>query len=897
MTHAHMNTNKMKVLHPDFDSFATSAMSSHMGDRLIKGRPYGGTGFLFNRNLSKCLRARVDLKCDRVTIMELWSKTDKILLINCYMPYYINGNDEAQMAEYRETLAFIENVMKSHETHKFILLMDWNCNIFNVSHPYSVLINSIIQEYDLVTNYSFIENFDSQSAFTRCDVKRNSYTLIDGILISRSLAHMVQSSSILNPHDNVSDHLPLEIVISIDVENFSFSKPKVTEYIPWSNLSQVDIDRFHDTMLHALNSISVPVCALNHCNSLCDSVSCISSIEKYYHDIISCIAVADKTLPRRKHGFSKPYWSPELTRLKQKSFDAHKLWLDHGRPRSGPVFDERSRTKLQYKLLLCGSKSKVSSDLSDVLSNHLINKDNNGFWKSFNQMNGKTQINSSVIDGFVDHTDISNAFSSNLKRVYSNSPANEKLKADFFPRFSEYYAKYSGNDLSSWLFSWSEILDAVFSIKTGKATGTFVKSEHLFHGSPSLLCHLHLIFNAFLSHSYLPTEFLYGTISPIVKDSNGDTTDSSNYRGITLGPILAQVFEYALLHKFGNFLKSDNLQFGFKKSHSTSHAIFLLKSTIDYYVTHGSGVMVTFLDCSKAFDKISHYGIFLKLMDRNVPLPFLLIMIYWYSNMKCKCRWNDAYSDIFDIITGTKQGGVLSPRIFTLYMDDLIARLRKKGIGCHLIDYFVACLFYADDLCLVAPTRGAMQQMLLICEEFCNEFCLTFNVKKSKALLFGKWPDSVNNLYLNDQPVEFVHEWKYLGCTVVSGKKFSFNAKPHLRSFYCAVNSLFGAVRRPNDLVLMKLLYTNCVPILTYCAEVRVHTGNVTNSYNVALNDAIRRIFSYNRWESTRSLRQQLGYQNITEIFDSRTRSFLTRCQNSPNPIIKFVALSIHGYI
>ena len=57
------------------------------------------------------------------------------------------------------------------------------------------------------------------------------------------------------------------------------------------------------------------------------------------------------------------------------------------------------------------------------------------------------------------------------------------------------------------------------------------------------LCHLHLLFNAFLCHSYLPNEFLYGTISPIIKDSNGDTSDSNNYRGITLGPILAQVFE------------------------------------------------------------------------------------------------------------------------------------------------------------------------------------------------------------------------------------------------------------------------------------------------------------------------------------------------------------------
>ena len=150
-------------------------------------------------------------------------------------------------------------------------------------------------------------------------------------------------------------------------------------------------------------------------------------------------------------------------------------------------------------------------------------------------------------------------------------------------------------------------------------------------------------------------------------------------------------------------------------------------------------------------------------------------------------------------------------------------------------------------------------------------------------------------MLVNDQPIEFVHEWKYLGCTVTSGKKFSFSSQPHLRSFYCAINSLLGAVRRPNDLVLMKLLYSNCVSVLTYCAEVRDLSSSETNSYNVALNDAIRRIFSYNRWESTRFLRQQLGYPNITEIFDSRTRNFLRRCQTSPNPIIKSLALSIHN--
>ena len=89
------------------------------------------------------------------------------------------------------------------------------------------------------------------------------------------------------------------------------------------------------------------------------------------------------------------------------------------------------------------------------------------------------------------------------------------------------------------------------------------------------------------------------------------------------------------------------------------------------------------------------------------------------------------FSEYFDVLTGTKQGGVISPRIFTLYMDDLIDRLKKRGIGCHLIDLFVACLFYADDLCLIAPTRSAMQEMLNLCQEYCSEFCLTFNVNRS----------------------------------------------------------------------------------------------------------------------------------------------------------------------
>ena len=256
----------------------------------------------------------------------------------------------------------------------------------------------------------------------------------------------------------------------------------------------------------------------------------------------------------------------------------------------------------------------------------------------------------------------------------------------------------------------------------------------MFHGSPKFLIHLNILFNSLLNHGYVPQEFLNSTITPVIKDRNGDTSSPSNYRPVSLGVLFLQLFEYLLLSKLECYLISDDLQFGFKSKHSTSHAIFVLKSCVDYFQKYGSATFVTFLDCTKAFDKISHYGLFIKLMERGIPLCFLRILIYWYLNIASRCKWNGEFGEYFSVLTGVKQGGVLSPRLFAIYVDDLIKKLRARGIGCHIIEMFVACLFFADDLCLISPTRSAMQELLNLCQEYCSEFNLTFNEKQGQHL-------------------------------------------------------------------------------------------------------------------------------------------------------------------
>ena len=94
------------------------------------------------------------------------------------------------------------------------------------------------------------------------------------------------------------------------------------------------------------------------------------------------------------------------------------------------------------------------------------------------------------------------------------------------------------------------------------------------------------------------------TIVPIVKNRSGNLSDSSNYRTIALATLVSKMFECVLLFSCAEYLYTSDNQFSFKSSHSTDLCIYTLKEFIDYYKTRGTTVYVTFLDVSKAFDRI-----------------------------------------------------------------------------------------------------------------------------------------------------------------------------------------------------------------------------------------------------------------------------------------------------
>ena len=496
-----------------------------------------------------------------------------------------------------------------------------------------------------------------------------------------------------------------------------------------------------------------------------------------------------------------------------------------------------------------------------------------------------------MVDGSTSEPAIANSFKNAFQR--NSRPNNQSRVDDLNAKFNVKYDEFSSNhsescNCSDFHISLNHVIDALGKMKAGKcADEEGINAEHLQHAPLSFLLRLSSLLNNMLSHGFVPDQFRLGFMIPIIKDTNESHSDVGNYRGITISPIVSKLFEHILKDIFSEHLVTSAYQFGFKKKKSTSHAIFCLKNTIDYYIENGSRVFVSFLDASKAFDRLVHSGLFLKLMERNIPKVFLDIIITWHDGLLCRVRWNNTYSDWFPITAGVRQGGVLSPDFYGIYVDELILILKNHGIGCYVRGIFAAALFYADDMAVLAPSIKGLQHLLSLCHGYCIEWDILLNTKKTKNLYFGKGPKPSFSVSIDSAAIPWVDQWVYLGLTLKSGSKFGCCVKEKLSSFYRALNSIIRVGGRPDELVLLRLLEAHCLPILTYGIEVtHISDRDERRQLRVAYNSIFRNIFQYTYRESVTALQHALFRPTWEELVEKRMTKFSRRCSECQDSIL-----------
>ena len=126
-----------------------------------------------------------------------------------------------------------------------------------------------------------------------------------------------------------------------------------------------------------------------------------------------------------------------------------------------------------------------------------------------------------------------------------------------------------------------------------------------------------------------------------VKDCLTKAMSCGDFRGIAIRTTLSKGFEHCSLKRLQSFINSDDSQFGFKKGLSCSHAICTVRNIVNRWVSRGSTANLCAIDLSKAFDKVNHYALFIKLMHRNIRAQILELIESLFNDC-CACvKWGE----------------------------------------------------------------------------------------------------------------------------------------------------------------------------------------------------------------------------------------------------------------
>ena len=258
------------------------------------------------------------------------------------------------------------------------------------------------------------------------------------------------------------------------------------------------------------------------------------------------------------------------------------------------------------------------------------------------------------------------------------------------------------------------IKEAISRIKNNKSDPVFDFTSNCLKNAPSILFNqLSSLFRYYLIHGHTSELLMKSTLIPIPKDKLGDACSGENYRPIAISSMILKIFDWVVLLLFEE-LRTDELQFGFQQKTSANMCTWLVAETIDYFQRNGSEVYACVMDLSKAFDRIKHSALFWKLPKKGMPPVYVRLLLVTYEKQKANVRWNNVLSETFSVNNGVKQGALLSPILFCVYIDCLFSVLRRNRTGCWINGMYAGIMWYADDMWLLSPTQDGLQEMVQI---------------------------------------------------------------------------------------------------------------------------------------------------------------------------------------
>ena len=263
-----------------------------------------------------------------------------------------------------------------------------------------------------------------------------------------------------------------------------------------------------------------------------------------------------------------------------------------------------------------------------------------------------------------------------------------------------------------------------------------------------------------------------------------------------------------------------------------------------------------------------------------------------YTNQLLRVNWNGQISTSFVTTNGVKQGAILSPLLFCVYMDELLLQLKRSKIGCYIGNMFCGALGYADDISILAPSRNAMKLMLSVCENFGADYDVKFNSSKSQLLVYNP-PGNIQHITLNGNDVHVSVNGVHLGHPI--GNDCNVSAiNQSVRDLVFRTNFVMSRFKSCNSVTRSYMFQTYCTSYYG-CPLWRLN-GKHIKRFFTTWRKCIRQIWAVPRMTHGRILKHLYGGSSIELQLYSRFLVFMKSMMDSDNSIVSMCSsLCIHS--
>ena len=465
-----------------------------------------------------------------------------------------------------------------------------------------------------------------------------------------------------------------------------------------------------------------------------------------------------------------------------------------------------------YRKLRCLVNKQIREGKSSYYENLIKenNKNPSGLWKTLNEITSRSKPSSapsSIISNGIEHKDtksiasLFNNFFTNIGITLANAIKQKYTRST--PASNPPYQVHATFQFKE--IEISSVIKQLSTLKTNKSTGLDRISARLLKDAATVIAPtLTEIFNHSLKSSTFPQIWKDGKVTPIFK--SGDRSNMSNYRPITVLPILSKILERFVHTQIYNHLSENNIlspqQFGFRPKLSTSTALAFFTDNILDNADNGLVTASVFLDFSKAFDTVDHTILLRKLKSVGLDDNSLSWFHSYLTSRRQITSINDKLSTSLPVTVGVPQGSILGPLLFIIYVNDMPNVIKH----CKII-------LYADDTLYYSSTSANdinkyVNEDLNLISQWLADNLLTLNCTKSKFLLFGSSSrlKSFTNIsiFVNDHQLTRERTIKYLGITFSENLTWS----DHLNKISTKINQRIGLLRRVKDFLPTKARLT-----------------------------------------------------------------------------------------